>query len=632
MRHDILIYPAGLAMKSAFTDHRERRPFFKRIGPYLPVMILLSLAVPAVIYLAVMQLLGWRTPVVGVNGGLTYMASAGKNVTLYASPNTRTYLTGIGGNYEALLVPWRTYFSSRKLNVTEIQDAAQLRKLKQGVLVLPSALSLSDEERGEILAFRSRGGAILATWATGTRNAKGDWEGWQFLENLGAKVLGEIPADADVHHLVLSGESPVSHTHPAGQRIGMGKTSEALLRVKGEMIAGRFMNWARILDDERRAEGAIVFSETNPAAGRVAIFAFAESVWESRPLAAYGFIDDTLQWLLREPAVVLAAWPNGKRAAQVIEMDTEEGFVNALPFASMMHSLDYPATFYVLTSIGKLFPDVMARLASEFELAYHGDVHDSFKGQSAQQQEQRIQTMRADMASVVPDIKGITGFRAPTEGYDATTEELLQKNGIRHHTADPNRTEGRLPLMAKLEGVKTEDTLVVLPRTQRDDINLYWEKLTVEQTTQALINDFDLALDTGALGLLSIHSQNFKPDSVLTKAMPGFLVHMKQQRKQVWVASAGQVADWWRERERFKLSSVNTGKRLEFNITVTGKNPLTGASLVVMLPQKGILPTVQSTKIGAVKPTVSKIDPYRAVIVFETLNPGNYVYQATFAP
>ena len=619
-------------MKPIFTEHRERHPFYKRIGPYMPVLIILSVAVPAVIYLAVMQLLGWRTPVIGVNGGLTYMASAGKSVILYTSPNTKKYLAGIGGNYETLLVPWRTYFLSRKLDVTEIQDAAQLSKLKQAVLVLPSALSLSEEERAAILAFRSRGGAILATWATGTRNAKGDWEGWQFLEGLGAKVLGEIPADAEVRHLILSGESPVSHTHPAGQRVGLSKTSEALLRVKGEMHAGRFMNWARIMDDERRTEGAIVFSETQAAAGRFAFFAFAESVWESRPLAAYGFIDDTLQWLLREPAVVLAAWPNGKRAAQVIEMDTEDGFANAVPFAAMMHSLDYPATFYILTSVGKRFPAVMARLASEFELAYHGDVHDSFKGQSAQQQELRIQTMRSDMASVTPDTKGITGFRAPTEGYDATTEELIQKSGIRHHAADPNRSEARLPLLAKIEGVDKENALVVLPRTQRDDINLYWQKLTAEQTTQALISDLDLAQEHGALGLLSIHSQNFQPDSVLTKALPGFLVHLKQQRKQVWVASAGQVADWWRERERFKLSSVNTGKRLEFNITVTGKKPLTGASLVVMLPQKGVLPTVQSTKIGAVKPIVTTIDPYRAGIVFETLNPGNYVYQVTFAP
>lgn len=618
-------------MKPIFTDHRESRPFFKRIGTFLPVLVILSLSVSFLIYLGVMQAIGWRTPVLGINGALSYMSSPGSKVILYASPNTKTYFAGIGGKYEVLLVPWRNYFSERGLGFKEIQDIAQLREFKQGVLILPSAVALSEQERAEILAFRAKGGAILVTWATGTRNDKGDWEGWQFLEKLGAKMLGEIPVDGDVNHLILTGESPLSHTQPAGERILMSKTSEALLRLKGEAVAGRFMNWARIPDEALRGEGAVIYGETAANTGRVAVFAFAESTWESHPLAAYRLIDDTIGWLRREPAIVRAAWPNGKRAAQVIEMDTEQGFPNALPFASMMQSLDYPATFYVLTSVGKLFPDVLTKLAHDFEVGFHGDTHVSFKDQPATVQEQRMQTMRAEMTSVIPDLKGITGFRAPTEGYDAVTEQTLHKFGIRHHTADPNRTEARLPVLAKLEGVDKEDALVVLPRTQRDDINLYWEKLTAEQTTKALIDDFDLTVDTGALGVLSIHSQNFNADGTLVKAMPGFLVHTKQRRSQVWIASAGAVAAWWQERERFKLSYQNTGKRLEFNITVTGTRPLNGVSLVVMLPQKGVLPSVQSTKIGGVKPTVSNIDNYRAAIVFDTLEPGNYVYQVTFA-
>lgn len=613
-------------------NNHAKRPFFKRVGPYLPSMMLLSVAVSALIYLTVMQLLGWRAPVFGVNAGLTFSASASSNVVLYASPNTRTYLTGIGGNYDNLLIPWRGYFSNRKRAYTEATDIAQVRQLKEGVLVLPSAMSLNDEERAEILAFRLRGGAVLSTWATGTRNSKGNWEGWQFLERLGLKMVGEIPANVEGLHLILNGESPVSHTHPAGQRVGISKTSEALLRFKGEVVAGRFMNWARIEDETRRDEGAIIFSEATASLGRVAFFAFAESVWESRPLAAYDFIDNTIQWLQREPAIVLAAWPNGKRSAQVIEMDTEDGFVNALAFAAMMKSLDYPATFYLLTSVAKLFPDVVTQLAKSFEIGYHGDVHDSFKGQSIQQQEQRIRTMQSDMQTLLPDTKGVTGFRAPTEGYDTITEQLLQKFGIRHHAGDPSRSEGRIPVLAKLEGVGKEDTLVFLPRTQRDDINLYRESLSAEQITQALISDFDLALEHGALGLLSIHSQNFKKDSPLVKAMPGFLVHMKQRNTQVWVATAGEVADWWRDRERFKLSATYSGRRLEFNMTVTGDKPVKGASLVIMLPQKGVTATVQSTKIGGLRPTITKIDDYRVTVTFDTLAPGNYVYQATFAP
>ena len=613
------------------TDHFSNRPFYQRLGFYMPFMIIVGLLVPVLIYLAVMKTIGWQISTLDANGALTYAAPTRENVTLYASSNTETYFKGIGGNYETLLVPWRNYFSSRKLGFKEIRNATELGKQKAGVLILPSALSLSTEERTEILAYRAKGGSILSTWATGTRNGKGEWEGWQLLESMGVKMLGEIPVTEDARNLTLTGESPVSHTLPAGKRIWMDKTSEPLLRVKGEMVAARFMDYARITDDARRSEGAVVYSEVAGGLNRTAYFAFAESSWESHPLAAYDLIDDTIQWLQREPALARASWPNGKIAAQVIEMDTEQGFPNALPFAEMMQSLDYRATFYVLTSVGKLFPDVLTRLARDFEVGYHADVHDSFKGQTANIQQQRIQNMKSEMASVVPDISRITGFRAPTEGYDATTELLLQKAGIRHHAADPARTEGRLPIFAKQEDVATEDALIVLPRTQRDDINLTKQNLSIEQTRSELIDDFDLVADTGALGLLSVHSQNFAPDSTLVKAMPGFLEHLKTRRAQIWLASAGQVADWWRNRERFKLSYGNSGRRLEFNVTITGKTPLSGATVIAMLPQKGFLPEVESLKIGMPKPVVSKIDDYRAAIVFGLLPPGNYAYQMTFA-
>ena len=598
---------------------------------FVPLMFVLGITLPILVFLAVMQSTGWNAPQFGSNAGFASVTGTSSRVILYASPSSKTFFSSIGGNYDTLLVPWRLYFSSRKLDFKEINEVTQLQKLKEGVLILPSAVALSNDERAAIAAFRASGGSLLTTWATGTRNDKGEWAGWQFLGNLGVKTTGELPATAEANHLTLTGESPVSKTLLAGQRVWMTQNSEALLRFSGEMIAGRFMNWARVTDDARRGEGAVIFSESTEASARAVSYAFSENAWESHPLAIYGLLDDSIQWLQHVPVVVRAAWPDAKRAAQIIEMDTEEGFANALPFAAMMQTLNYRPTFYVLTSVAKLFPEVLAKLARDFEVGYHADTHEGFKGQPADVQEKRIKTMRADIDSMLVDTRGMTGFRAPTESYDATTEQLLQKYGIRHHTADPSRAENRLPLFAKLEGVEPADALLILPRTQRDDINLYWEKLTPEQTTKALVDDFDLTVESGALGLLSVHSQNFNPDSVLTKAMPGFIEHIKENRASVWLASAGQITDWWRDRERFKVSSAHVGKRVDIDITISGLKPVSGASLTIMLPQKGAIATVKSLKTGLPKPTVSRIDDYRSAVVFEHLKPGNYAYQATFS-
>lgn len=609
-----------------------RQSPFNRVGPYLPALIVLSVAVPVFIYLLFMQAMGWSLPVIGGSAGSSLGGPTSSDVALYSSAHTKSYFSRAGGNYEVLLNPWRGYFGSRKIKFSEIQTPAQLRKLKGGILVLPSAISLSDEERFEIVAFRANGGAVLATWATGSRNTRGDWLGWQFLSNLGPRVSEEISANSNMNTLVFSGESPVAHSHAAGRRVELSRTSEALLRATGEMRAAQFSGPVRPnVDERKRTEGAVIFSEANELVGRVAFFAFAESTWEAQPQATYELIDSTLQWLHRDPAVVRAAWPDGKRAAQVIAMDVDEGFANALPLASLLRSISYRGSVYIQTSAGKMFPNVVTQLARDFELGYLGDTPATFKGQLIGLQEQRMQVMRSDLASLVADTRGITGFRAPFEGYDATTERLLEKFGIGYHVAERHRGNVALPILIKTEGVAPPNTLVVLPRTQRDDISLLSEAPVAEQLTKALIDDLDWILDNGALGVLSLHSKNLGADGILLAALPGWLDHLKQRRSGLWLASGGEVADWWRERERLRYATKQNGKRIELDITVTGDKPLKGATLVVMLPQKGAQAIAEGLKIGMVKPTIARIDDYRSSLIFDTLAPGSYAYQLTFS-
>ena len=611
-------------MPSVDPDEFANRPAYRRNGMYLPALFIMGIATAILGYLLAMQTLGWKMPVVGGAPSKSQVAQSG--IVLYVSPNSRAHFTRIGGNYDNLIIPWRRYFEARKQSIKEVTEVAGLADVREGILILPSALALSEEERTQIMRFHTDGGGVLSSWATGSRNGNGDWQGWDFLEGLGAKVMGEIELEPPAQQLILNGESPVSNQSAAGRRVWLGKPAERFLRLKGENRGARIMQWSRVPDPARQDEAAITFAEKG--GGRSVVLAFAESGWDAQMGAVYEVLDDVIGWLQRKPAIVKAAWPSGKRSAEMVEMDTEQGFPNALRFASMMRALNYRGTFYVLTSVGQQFPDVLQSLAHDFEVGYHGDVHDGFKDQPLDQQQKRLETMLAQMKTVVPDNKAMLGFRAPLELYDANTEKLLVKSGIKHHIVDPARTDARLPQLVKIDGVA--DALVILPRTQRDDINLAKEELTGDKLTQALIDDFDLSREMGGLGLLSIHSQNYGNDAPLTAAMPGFLTHIKKFRVDTWLASGTEIANWWRERERLKLSSRNLGRRLEFNLSVNGKTPFQGASLTVMLPKKGVMPTVQALKVGLPKPEVRKIDDFRAAIIFESLNPGDYAYQATF--
>jgi peptidoglycan/xylan/chitin deacetylase (PgdA/CDA1 family) len=615
-------------------EKRIRKPAYKSIGLYLPLLVVIGLSMTVLTFVASMKVLGWKVPVFFATNNTPAALSKSDflhaDIVLYVSPNTDRYFTGIGGNYQRLLDPWRGYFNDRKMQVDEFKSVSEIKNLANGVIILPSSVSLNEEEKRALLEFKAKGGSILATWAVGTRDEHSTWAGWDFLAKLGIKSMGEMPADSDAHYLVLNGISPLSYSHPAGMRIWLGKTAEHPLLLSSSHLSGRVMNWARIPVADQFGLGAIVYSNNANNTGRCAAYSFAESSWESQPQPLYQLLDDTLGWLMHKPTIVRSPWPNGKQAAEAIEMDTEEGFPNALRFAALMSTIGHKSSFFILTSVAKLYPEVLNTLAQDFEIGYHGDIHTSFKDQPEAQQTQRINTMIADMATLQPKPSVMSGFRAPTEGYDKTTEMILQRKGIRYNVADPNSTEARLPFFAKLDGVQNADTLVVLPRTQRDDLNIQNQNPDVEQTAQALIDDLLYTLDMGAMGLLSIHSQNYAEDSKLKQAMPALIAELKQHRDTMWLATTGQIAQWWRDQDRFNLSSKNKGRRLEFDVTIKGNRAFEGASLTLMLPYKNAAAQITGVKTGMPEVKAVSIDEDRVSVQFDKLEPGNYAYQVTF--
>ncbi|MCZ8114417.1 polysaccharide deacetylase family protein [Silanimonas sp.] len=612
----------------------EARPGYRRMGIYLPALVVGGLAMLALVYLLAMRTLGWPVPDRLDTALPPLVQSEGsRDVVLFVSPTTQRYFTGVGGNYEVLLSPWRKHLSAQRWRVTEASTPEALSKGDGRILIVPSAVALSPQERSAIEAFKADGGSVLLTWASGTRDDANQWTGWEWLERMGqARVNGEVAKAEDAPgFLVLDGESPVNRQQGAGLRIWLGANHEPLLRlmpINDAQLAGRFMDWARTPAPADLANGAIVLSEDERGV-RSVVLGFSESTWEYQPHRIAPVIEDALAFLGRRPEALLANWPAGHRAAQIVEMDTEDQFSNALHLASLMDNIGYRGTFYVLTSMGMEFPDVVKTLARSHEVAFHGEVHTSFKDLPEATQRQRLETMQAQLATALPSDQTTMGFRAPTEGYDGTTERLLAEKGFTHHLADPHRSDARLPLFAAEEGVGKQ--LVVLPRTQRDDINLLSEGTTdAVVLAQRLGDELALAESQGALGILSVHTQNFAQGSPLASAVSIYLHQLASRRETVWLASAGEVAAWWRDRDRVRVVSRDLGLRAEFDLSVTPGEPLDGVSVVVMLPRKNVLPTVRGAKTGMPPVEVTPIDPYRASVRFGELPAGNYHYQITF--
>lgn len=608
----------------------EARPLYRRVGLYLVGIVIIGIAASVLVFTVSMQGMGWPGIILGApaNAPLALDRDA---ISLYVSPQSRQFFSSNGGNYDTLLSPWRKYFNERKISAKEFTSATEIAKLKPSTLVLPSAVALSDDERKEILAFRDRGGSVLLTWATGTRSGTGEWVGGDFITKLaGAVFSGEIAREAEIGHLVINGESPASLRDGAGKRVWLGYNAERPLRLKSPYIAARFLNWSRASSSDRMDEGAITYWESAPGAGRVIAFGFAETSWEQQAAEVHVVVDDTLAWLRRQPTLLKASWPQGRQSALFIEMDTEQEFPNALRMATLMKSIDYSGAFYMLGASAAEFPQVAQALYARHEVGFHGDVHVSFKDQPSEVQSLRIASMQSLLKSALTDSSKATGFRAPTEGYDKTTEVLIQKAGLRHHISGPQDADLCLPSFAPIEGTDIVNGLLRLPRAQRDDLNLLKDLTDSTALTQGLIHDFDLMRRTGCLGVLSVHSQNLAEGGLLHTALPDYLTHVKKHTDTVWLTTPQQADRWWRDRERLRVAIRSSGARFEFDVSVGGKDPVSGGTFVILLPQKGNLPQITGVKPGMPQPRVTAIDDFRASVVFDTLAPGNYFYQANF--
>jgi hypothetical protein len=556
-----------------------------------------------------------------------------KPIYLYTSPLTVEYFKANGKSNNTALTLWRRYLRKACRCFEEITRAELLGKLKPGLLILASAEVLDDEERKAILGFAASGGSLLATGLTGTRGAKGEARGHDFVNAIfKMQVKGEFTrTNSEDWFMMPFGDGPLTWGIPAQRRMYMGDSAQNMLRVESTTLAAVVMDWNRE-KDEVGPNGVIAFNETDKYRG--VFFGFPEAAWNfAKPSELLSILDATISWLQREPRLVKAAWPNGNMAAHYMEMDTESGYDSAVNFAADVESIGTKTTFYSTTSEAAKFPQMVKDLiARGHEMAYHADIHIGFAKTTPEKQEERIKAMIAQMTTLAgPDTPRIaTGFRAPLESYDSNTEIMLRKHGMLHHAADPSSTENRLPFFSKVEPqLGPEEALVVLPRTQFDDINFTALDFAPADALATMQHDLDLAVKGGALSLLSVHTQNYHPGRLLPKIMPTYMKYVATFKDRIWIPRGDEIALWWRQRERVTVTQTKQpegAKDIVMQMNVKAPGNVGGLTVFVMNPKSGVVPTARARSTGAPGVRVKAVDQFRSALVFDKLNTGDYDY------
>jgi hypothetical protein len=556
----------------------------------------------------------------------------GPVVWLFSSPSTQAQLLKTGVDASISTRVWDTFLRKYKIPFNRISNAEGLSRMGSGVLLLPSAVVLSDPEKLAIANFRAQGGSVLATWLNGVRSDTGDWMGFDFMQKtLGVRVAGNTEDAEDDNFMIVYGDNPITNHLPAGTRVWLDRIKDLLpLRLSAQHHAAEIMDWSRTFAPEKTT-GLITFEERNVANGmtsRAVVLGYPEQLWLSAdPKSVEAIAYNALNWLFRQPQAYVAAWPFPRQAGFVMAVEAGEELAEVdLDFAKKLEGVGARGTYYILGESSAKSATVVRKIqARGHEIAYLGDKFDGFKDQPLATQGKRLDAMRKMVEEAGIKISTRASFSAPMDSYDKVTQQLLLERGFDNYIAFMDASDARLPVFARPETDVRKST-VILPRTQTGPEESI-EEGDPDEGLQKFLDELELSIRMGGLAISRIPAQ-----SILTPEQQQTIFGYLQTKKdKLWMTTSRNIAQWWRDRARIAARLEPTDKGLQLKVTVLGAlSPKDPVAIWINLPYAGALLRLESPTINNPLPATGVIDAWRTAVILDELVPGEYEWYVHF--
>lgn len=226
------------------------------------------------------------------------------------------------------------------------------------------------------------------------------------------------------------------------------------------------------------------------------------------------------------PSVSIANWPDGHRAAVIVSFDVEQSSAADLKkVADLLNKYDAQATFFVVAGYYEGVGGILKPLDG-FEVANKGWK----QGEWSMSPESQLTSIKRSHIWLESNGFKPAGFRAPYLKSNEDTFKVLSDLGYKY---DSSKT-GLLPTR--------ENNITEVPLSVSYDP--FWNE-NVEEYLPLLYLAFENTYDKE--GLFNFYTL---PERV-TGRWETFLQHVLS--KDVWIASAGEVSDWWEKREKVSL-------------------------------------------------------------------------------
>jgi hypothetical protein len=211
------------------------------------------------------------------------------------------------------------------------------------------------------------------------------------------------------------------------------------------------------------------------------------------------------------------------------------------------------------------------------------------------------------------------------DAYDQTTQRLLLERNFDNYLAFMEVSDSALPLVANRRADGLAQT-VVLPRTLIGPEEAI-EEGDPAQAIASYVKLLELSVDMGGLVVMRLPTQTL----LTAEQRKQVFDKVAALRPRIWLASANQIAQWWRSREQVSVSMAEHAQGQLVRATVAGA--LTSPQPLVLwvnLPRPNARVRLQALNKGDKLPQVLAVDAWRAAVLLGTPAAGTYEWLLQF--
>ncbi len=261
--------------------------------------------------------------------------------------------------------------------------------------------------------------------------------------------------------------------------------------------------------------------------------------------------------------ISIANWPDGYKSAVVATFDTEAASLQQLgDIANVLKSKNANATFFVVAGYFQKNQQDL-EVIKQYEVASLGWMQKDWADAALTWEFQKSEIKKADEWLRNNSFSPV-GFRAPFLRSGAATFKILESLNYKY---DSSQYHGFLPYRF--------GKIIEVPLSLNFD--LYWDKNVASYSTVPAYIIFQRSYDEDALFTFYAHTKRVNENLQDFSNFINFA-----SARNVWLASAGEVAEWWAQREKLELQI----KGNEITVKNKGDKIVSGATIKLKSKKK----------------------------------------------